>query len=155
MAEDLDQIETWIGGLIGKLDAGSRRKLARAIAVDLRRGQQRRIAEQRNPDGSAFAPRKKKKGLRSKTGRIKRQAMFAELRKSRYLRATATASEAAVGFGGGALTRIARVHQEGLRDRVSRKRGAPEVTYAQRVLLGFTDDDRARMADQVLAHLDL
>jgi phage virion morphogenesis protein len=46
-----------------------------------------------------------------------------------------------VGFTA-AAARIARIHQLGLRDRVSRKPGAPEVTYEARELLGFTQDER-------------
>jgi phage virion morphogenesis protein len=163
MAADLDQLEDWVGGLVARLAPAERRKLARAIAVDLRRGQQQRIADQKNPDGSPFAPRKKRggKALRAKAGRIKRRAtakakagsMFAKLRKSQYLRADASPSEASVGFSGNATARVARVHQEGLRDRVSRKRGAPEVTYPVRQLLGVADDDRARMLDLVITHL--
>lgn len=163
MAEDLKQLEAWAGALLAKLSEPARRRLARQVAVALRRANVMRIAGQRNPDGSAFTPRKRRaEPLRSKAGKLKRRAaaraggpMFKKLRGGSFLTAKGAASEASVGFTGSTLARIARVHQEGLRDKVERKAGAPEVDYAQRQLLGFTDEDRARLLDQVLAQLDV
>ena len=51
-------------------------------------------------------------------GRVKRE-MFAKLRTHRYMKAKGTADEALVEFAG-RVQRIARVHQEGLRDRPNR-----------------------------------
>src|SRR5260363_398366 len=50
--------EAWMGARLARLQPSARRRLARTLAVALRRSQQSRIAAQRNPDGSAFAPRK-------------------------------------------------------------------------------------------------
>lgn len=166
MTGDLDVLEDWVGGLIARLAPAERRKLARAVGVDLRRSQAERIAAQKNPDGTAFAPRKRpakaKAAIRSKAGRIKRRAaerqagpMFRKLRRAGYLKVKASADDVQVGFPAGATSRIARVHQEGLRDRVVRAPGAKVVTYPARVLLGFTDADRQVLLDRVLAHLDL
>lgn len=162
MAEDLDVLEDWVGGLLAKASPAERRKLARAVATDLRRGQVKRIAEQKNPDGSGFVPRKKREPLRSKAGRLKRQAtqrksgaMFKKLRRASFLGLEATESEASVGFANATVARIARVHQDGLRDKVERRGNAPEVAYPRRQLLGFTDDDRRRLLDLVLAHLQV
>lgn len=154
MAEDLERLEDWIGGLIGNLQPAERRKLARQVARDLRRDQVDRIGAQKNPDGSAYAPRKRPP-LRTKTGRIKRRAnaMFQKLRQSGHLRITADDSTAGVGFPNSQVSRIARVHQEGLRDRVSRTPNAPEVIYPKRTLLGFSTNYRERLADLVLNHL--
>lgn len=155
MADDLDAAETWVGGLIARLEPAARRRLAQAVAQDLRRAQVERIAAQRNPDGSPFAARKRQP-LRARMGRMKRRAgaMFQKLRRPSYLRAAATPDEAVVGFPNAQVSRIARVHQEGLRDRVTRSADAPEAEYPARVLLGYTDADRERLLDLVLEHLD-
>lgn len=133
-----------LAALIGQLSPQARRTLARDMAKQLRERQQKRIAEQRNPDGSAYAPRAPR--LRRKQGRIKRQ-MFAKLRQAKYLKARGTAEGAAVEFVG-RVSRIANVHQFGLRDRV--EKGGPEVAYPARELLGFTDDDLALIEEMVL-----
>ncbi|MEN1677675.1 phage virion morphogenesis protein, partial [Pseudomonas aeruginosa] len=53
----------------------------------------------------------------------------------------------------GRVTRIARVHQHGLKDRG--ERGAPEVRYAQRRLLGFTNLDLEVIRDRILEYVTL
>lgn len=89
---------------------------------------------QRNPDGTAYEPRRVT--ARTKQGRIRRQ-MFAKLRTTKYLKAVASQDAASVEFES-RVQRIARVHHYGLRDRVSRK--GPEVKYAERRLLGINDE---------------
>lgn len=150
MADMLDDLGDWLTPLITRLEPTERARLARSVAQQLRRSQQQRIVAQRNPDGTAYAPRKQR-DLRGKKGRIKARAkMFTKLRTARYVKATGNASEAAVSFAG-RIARIARVHQYGLRDRA--ERGAPDVQYAQRELLGLTPSERESIRDQVLAHL--
>lgn len=150
MADTLDDLSTWLTPLMLRLEPTQRARLARDVAQALRRSQQQRILTQRNPDGTAYAPRKARQ-LRGKAGRIKARAkMFTKLRTARYLKARGTADEAAVSFAG-RISRIARVHQYGLRDRA--ERGAPDVQYPQRELLGLTDIERERLRDQVLAYL--
>lgn len=150
MADTLDDLSTWLTPLMLRLEPAQRARLARDVAQALRRSQQQRILTQRNPDGTAYAPRKARQ-LRGKAGRIKSRAkMFTKLRTARYLKARGTADEAVVSFAG-RISRIARVHQYGLRDRA--ERGAPDVQYPQRELLGLTDFERERLRDQVLAHL--
>lgn len=143
----LDQLEARLGGLLAQLEPAARRGLAREIAKELRQSQRKRIAEQLNPDGSAYAPRKPQ--LRQKAGRIRRQ-MFSKLRTTRFLKTAVTADSAVVGFIG-QVERIARVHQLGLRDRV--QKGGPQAQYPARELLGFTEADIAAVQDLVLAHL--
>lgn len=143
----LEDLTAWAGALLHKLDASERRALLRAVGGELRRRQTVRIAEQRNPDGSAYEPRKPR--LRQRTGRVRR-AMFMRLRTSRFMKAQSDPNSAVVTFIGNAK-RIAAVHQFGLRDRVNR--GGLEVKYARRELLGFADRDVERMADMVLAHV--
>lgn len=147
MADDMQQLEDWAGTLLRRLEPARRREVARTLARDLRRSQRDRIAAQRNPDGSAFAPRKPRKDLRSKAGRIKRRAMFAKLRTAKFMKARGTPDAAVVEFTG-RVARIARVHQHGLVDRV--EPGGPEVRYARRQLLGFTSADRIMVRDRLI-----
>jgi len=148
--DDLQQLEQWVAPMLAKLQPGERRSLARAIGVELRRSQQQRIAQQRNPDGNAYVPRKREKRLRDKAGRIKRGAMFERIRLAKHFKVQTDADQIAVGFLG-RVARIARVHQEGLTDRVSRE--GPSVRYERRQLLGFTARDRSRIRDQLIDHL--
>ncbi len=60
MATDsLQQLEDWAAPLLAKLSPAEQRKITRAIATELRRSQVKRIGQQRNPDGSKYAARKK------------------------------------------------------------------------------------------------
>ncbi len=145
---DLSELQTWVGQLLARTTAASRLRLARLVATDLRRSTYRRIAQQRNPDGSPYEPRRQP--LRAKSGRLRREAMFQRLRQGSHMRAKSDASAAAVEFTGRA-SRIARVHQEGLVDRVSP--GGPRAVYARRELLGFTRADVELIKRQVLEHL--
>lgn len=148
MSNDLRVLEDWAGALLVKLGPAERRRLTQSIARDLRRSQQQRIASQRNPDGSAYAPRKPRK-LRNKAGRI-RKKMFAKLRTARHLKLQSSAERIAIGFLS-RTSRLARVHQYGLRDRAARN--APEVKYSQRELLGFSEGELEHIRGQLLAHL--
>lgn len=152
--DELQAVEAWLSPILQRLGAGERRALMTAIGRDLRRGQQARMKRQENPDGSAFEPRRPRaaraKGLREKAGRIKREAMFRKLRTAKYLKVEATAEGLAIGFSGRAAY-VARVHQEGLSERVAKD--GPQYQYPQRKLLGFTDQEREQIIDQVLAHL--
>ena len=148
MADNLRALEDWAGAMLAKLEPGARRQLNQQIGRELRRSQQQRIAAQRNPDGSAFAPRKPRQ-LRAKKGRIKRQ-MFAKLRQAKHLKVQSSADAIAIGFMG-RVARIARVHQYGLRDRP--ERGQADVQYDRRELLGFTDADLDLIRDRLLEHL--
>lgn len=149
---DLDALEDWVGPLLQRIEPAGRVKLSRTLAQQLRRSQQQRVAAQRNPDGTPFAPRKTSK-LREKQGRVKRKAkMFQKMRTASYLKARGDSAMATVGFTG-RIARIARVHQEGLRDRVA-PRGA-YGDYEKRELLGFTDADRELIRDALVAHLSL
>ncbi|CAN5695550.1 phage virion morphogenesis protein [soil metagenome] len=59
--EDLAEIERIAGALIRNLSSPERRSLLRRMAREVRTSQAARIASQRSPDGTAFAPRKEKK----------------------------------------------------------------------------------------------
>lgn len=149
---ETQELDNLLGAMLQGVSASARQKLSKAVAIALRRSQQRRIASQKNPDGSEYEARKP---IRNEgAGRIRKSAMFRKIRSSHYLRTSSTASEASVEFAA-RVTRLATVHQFGLRDRVS-KRG-PEVRYARRELLGFSDDDldtiRGAMIDHLAAQL--
>lgn len=149
---DLQALEDWAGLLLHRIEPAARTSLARTIAQQLRRSQQQRVTAQRNPDSSQYAPRKQR-DLRGKQGRIQRKLkMFRKLRTASYLKARGDSNLVSVGFTG-RIARIARVHQYGLKDRA--ERGAPDVRYEQREVLGFTDADIELIRDTLLAHLTL
>ncbi|MBN3005580.1 phage virion morphogenesis protein [Chromobacterium alkanivorans] len=143
----VQRYEDQLAGLLANMDGKARRKLAREVAKQLRQSQQRRIADQLNPDGSAFAQRKPQ--VRDQKGKIRR-TMFAKLRTTKYLKTEASPNAAVVGFVG-EVERIARVHQYGLRDRA--QKGGPEVQYPARQLLGFTEADIEAVSDAAIKHL--
>lgn len=157
-AADLDQLQTWIGDMLAAVEPGARRGLALRIAKDIRRANADRISRQVQPDGSPFVPRKPQKGTRGRVGSIRQRRqsrrMFGKLRQFRYLQAEASDDEAIVGFANPAVARVARVHQLGLRDRVTRAGNAPQVDYPERVLLGFAGMDESRTLDFILQAID-
>lgn len=139
---ELKPFDDQLAGLIAGLSASSRRQMAAEIAKRLRTSQQQRIKRQQAPDGTPYAVRKRQP-IRSKKGRVKRE-MFAKLRTHRYMKAKGTADEALVEFAG-RVQRIARVHQEGLRDRPNRH--SRDVQYEARPLLGFSETDKEIIED--------
>ncbi|MGY2142219.1 phage virion morphogenesis protein [Pseudomonas azotoformans] len=149
MANDLEALETWAEVLLDRLEPAERIRLARNIGQALRRSQQKRVMAQENPDGTKFAPRKQR-NLRGKQGRIRRKlTMFKKLRTASYLKASGDRNTVTVGFTG-RIARIARVHQYGLKDRA--ERGAPDVQYEKREILGFMDADIEMVRNQLLSH---
>lgn len=150
MDNNLEALEDWAGVLLSKLEPATRSKLARSLAQKLRRSQQQRVKQQRNPDGSPYAARKPR-DLKGKKGRIKRQAkMFQKMPRASYLKAKGDGQSITVGFTG-RVARIARVHQYGLKDRA--EANAPDVRYEQREILGFTGADLDLIRDGLLHHL--
>ena len=152
MTNHLEALEDWAAGLLGQLEPASRNKLARSLGQALRRSQQQRVIAQRNPDGSKYSPRKQR-NLRGKQGRVKRKVqMLQKLRTASFLKVQGDGNAISVGFTG-RIARIARVHQYGLKDRA--ERGAPDVKYERREVLGFTEADLDLIRDGLLAHLTL
>ena len=142
MAE-LQEVDAWLDALLAGLEPAARKRMMRELAQQLRRSQQKNIRMQRNPDGTAYEPRRVT--ARTKQGRIRRQ-MFAKLRTTKYLKATASPDSASVEFEG-------RVPHYGLRDRVSRK--GPEVKYTERRLLGINDETEDITRDILLRWLSV
>ena len=150
MANNLEALETWAAVLLARLEPAARNKLTRSIGQELRRSQQKRITAQQNPDGSKYAPRKQR-NLRGKQGRIRRKlAMFKKLRTASYLKVRSDSNGISIGFTG-RIARIARIHQYGLKDRA--ERGAPDVRYEQREMLGFTKSELNLIRNRLLTHL--
>ncbi|USR60665.1 phage virion morphogenesis protein [Lelliottia amnigena] len=145
---ELKPFEDKLAGLIGALSPAGRRKLAAAIAKELRKSQQQRIKLQKAPDGSPYQARKRQP-LRAKSGRIKR-AMFHKLRTARYMKASGRNNAAVVEFTG-KVQRIARVHQLGLKDRPNPH--SRDVQYSERQLLGFSQADKQLVEELVIKHL--
>lgn len=145
--DDLQRVDDWLAALLAVLEPAARNRMMRQLAQELRRSQQQNIRLQRNPDGTAFEPRRVT--ARSKKGRIKRQ-MFAKLRTTKYLKTAATADSACVQFDG-KVQRIARVHHYGLRDRV--RRNGPEARYPARRLLGVNSEVETITRDTLLQWL--
>lgn len=135
----VEEVQAKLTALIANLSPQARRQLGRKIGQALRKSQSNRIARQQNPDGSAFEPRKPRREFGKKKGRIKRKAMFAKLRTARHLKVRSNGNEVSVGFNGSSAA-IAAVHQYGLTARPSKEKDF-KVRYAQRELLGFTEED--------------
>ncbi|WP_234267758.1 phage virion morphogenesis protein [Klebsiella pneumoniae] len=140
MAE-LQEVDAWLDALLAGLEPAARKRMMRELAQQLRRSQQKNIRMQRNPNGTAYEPRRVT--ARTKQGRIRRQ-MFAKLRTTKYLKAIASQDAARVEFES-RVQRIARVHHYGLRDRVSRK--GLVIRYAERQLLGINSEVKALIMD--------
>ena len=153
---ELKALEDWVAPLLGRLSDGERRKLAMAVARDLRAANAASIRAQQTPDGEAWEPRKQP--ARNKRGEIRRKAqagkagmrMFLKMGAAKNLKAMATPSEAVVGFVGRA-ERIARVHQFGLSDRVTP--GGATYRYPARELIGITADQVERVRNLIARHL--
>jgi len=154
MNDDLHALEAWAGALLAQLQPGQRRVVTRRIAQDLRRSQTQRIASQQAPDGAPYAVRKQRKNLRGKKGRIKRQkaAMFQKIRTQKNLKIEQDENQLSVGFFG-RVARIARVHQEGLTDKVAKK--GPDYRYPARPLLGFNAADVEFIRESLLYHFTI
>ncbi|WP_151994595.1 phage virion morphogenesis protein [Buttiauxella massiliensis] len=137
--------EDKLAGLIASLSPVARRRMTAEIAKQLRASQQQRIRRQQAPDGTPYAARKRQQ-VKGKKGRVKRE-MFTKLRTNRYMKAKGTNEAALVEFTG-RVQRIARVHQEGLKDKPGRNQ--KEVVYSPRVLLGISRDDEYLMTKLIV-----
>ena len=132
--DDLQRVDDWLAALLANLEPAARNRMMRQLAQELRRSQQQNIRLQRNPDGTAFEPRRVT--ARSKKGRIKRK-MFAKLRTTKYLKTVSSADSASVQFVNG-VQRIARVHHYGLREKINNSK--KQIKYSPRKLLGINSD---------------
>ncbi|WP_413528125.1 phage virion morphogenesis protein [Rahnella inusitata] len=145
---ELKPFDDKLSGLLESLSPAGRRKMASDIAKKLRASQQQRIKRQKAPDGTPYTSRKRQP-IKAKKGRVKRE-MFAKLRTARYLKAKGSGDAATLEFVG-KVQRIARIHQEGLKDRPNRH--SQPVKYEARLLLGFSAADRQIVEDVILSQL--
>lgn len=145
---ELKPFDDKLSGLLESLSPAGRRKMASDIAKKLRASQQQRIKRQKAPDGTPYTSRKRQP-IKVKKGRVKRE-MFAKLRTARYLKAKGSGDAATVEFVG-KVQRIARIHQEGLKDLPNRH--SQPVRYEARPLLGFNAADRQIVEDVILSGL--
>ena len=85
-------------------------------------------------------------------GKIRKKAMFNKLRTTKYLKIGASPDAATLTIPG-RVGGIARVHQFGLRSKVSEK--GPMHDYPQRELLGISRRDLEMISDEILNHVSL
>lgn len=147
---DFKPFDDKLAELIAAMSPAARRRMAADIAKTLRARQQRRIKTQKAPDGTPYAARKRQP-VKAKKGRVKRE-MFAKLRTSRFMKATAGNDAAVVEFTG-KVQRMANVHQYGLKDKPGRN--SSPVQYDARPLIGFNDEDRQTVEEIIIAKLSV
>lgn len=140
--------EDKLAGLIASLSPAARRRMTAEIAKELRASQQQRIKRQQAPDGTPYAARKRQP-VKGKKGRVKRE-MFTKLRTNRYMKAKGSNEAAVVEFVG-RVQRMARVHQDGLKDRPNRY--SDGVNYEERQLLGINKGDSNIVEEIVMSYL--
>lgn len=145
---ELQPLQAKLDALIAQLSPQKRKQLARGLGRELAKSQRQRITQQKNPDGSRFAPRKQQK---SQKGSIKQQAMFRKLKTARLMKTNTTSDRIEIGYTG-KNAYVANVHQFGLRSRVNRQADW-KVKYEQRELLGFSEQDLERIEEAILHHL--
>lgn len=142
---DFKPFDDKLSALIAALSPTARRRMAADIAKTLRTRQQRRIKTQKAPDGTPYAARKRQP-VKAKKGRVKRE-MFAKLRTSRFMKASAGNDAAVVEFTG-KVQRMVNVHQYGLKDRPGPK--SKPVQYLARQLLGLSREDREIIEESII-----
>ena len=77
--------------------------------------------------------------------------MFTKIRTAKHLKVKATCYQIEVGFFGW-VTRVARVHQFGRQDLMSKKRAV--YKYPERPLLGLSEPDRTLIRESLLRHME-
>lgn len=154
MADDFRRLAPWIQQVVSRFDERSRIKMSRRIAILLRRMNAKRIGQNIQPDGTAMEPRKKQPQRNRKTKRVRKgPRMFPATRKISNMSIRARSDHLTIGFDD-KVERAANVHHFGLRDRVSKFRGAPSVRYPRRELLGFGTQDEAAIMDLILETIE-
>lgn len=148
MAE-LEFLSEHLNALLATLSDAERRKFAMMIARKVRASQSQRITRQRNPDGSSYIPRK---NLRNKKDQIKRK-MFMKLKTAKFMKIEKIPDGVTIGFDQ-RVSRLARIHHDGLVDNLKYNGRTFKVRYAQRILLGFTDAEVEIIENDVLKLFD-
>ena len=150
MVNDFNALESWAKSILQSLSPAERKKLFRAMGVELRKANQKRIGSQTDPQGNEWEPRKPKKT--KPQGKVAgKKKMMLGLRQAKHLKLQANANGVAIGFEG-KNAKIARVHHYGLRDKPSAQ-ARIAVQYPERQLLGLSQADRQAIEDVLLKHL--
>jgi phage virion morphogenesis protein len=142
--DDLSRLTSWADGLLASMEPAARRQLAGEMARTLRASQTQRIRANIQPDGNPMAPRKPLKKLTKKRGATRRK-MFQHLVSPRWLKASSTEHQAVIEFVGSA-SRLATIHQYGLKDRIKGR----EIRYPARELLGLGTKELEKMEEILL-----
>ncbi|MDA3593887.1 phage virion morphogenesis protein [Acinetobacter baumannii] len=148
MAE-LEFLSEHLNALLATLSDAERRKFAMMIARKVRANQSQRITRQQNPDGSSYIPRK---NLRNRKGQLKRK-MFMKLKTTKFMKIEKIPDGVTIGFDQ-RVSRLARIHQDGLVDTLKYNGRTFKVRYAQRILLGFSDAEVEIIENEVLKLFD-
>ena len=148
MAE-LEFLSEHLNALLATLSDVERRKFAMMIARKVRASQSQRITRQQNPNGSSYIPRK---NLRNKKGQIKRK-MFMKLKTAKFMKIEKIPDGVTIGFDQ-RVSRLARIHQDGLVDTLKYNGRTFKVRYAQRILLGFSDAELEIIENDALKLFD-
>lgn len=143
--DELQRIEQWLGPLLQQLQPAQQRTLARQLAQRVRKANQKTMAAQQAPDGTAWQPRKNRNRATLRQG-----PLFRKLRTAKHLKAKGFTDKAVVYFLSRA-TRIARVHHEGLRDQVAP--GGAQYDYPERPLIGIPDALADELVDMILQRI--
>lgn len=149
MAEDLRDLEQWLGRIMAGLAPARRRSAALKLAQALRRLNAARIAANVDPDGNAMERPKKR------AGRLRRK-MFPKLRRVREWKISADADGLEISPASALVGNTAAVHHFGETGYVGRLRDGRVIRtkYPERRLLGFADEDRAMVAEVAASLLD-
>lgn len=145
--DELNRLTSWADGLLASMTPAARRQLMGKLARSLRASQSKRIRANIQPDGSPMTPRKPLKKLAKKRGATRRK-MFQHLVSPRWLKATSTEHQAVIEFVGSA-SRLATIHQYGLKDRIK----GHEISYPARELLGITTEEVEQLEELLLVHM--
>ncbi|MFN3733247.1 phage virion morphogenesis protein [Comamonas testosteroni] len=71
MADALEQLAEWATPLLQRMEPAGRRAAMLEVATYLRKSQAQRIADQRNPDGSPYEPRRPREQLAKRQSAIR------------------------------------------------------------------------------------
>jgi phage virion morphogenesis protein len=156
MADDLRELEQWLGRIQAGLEPGRRRAAALKLGQAIRRANLLRIGANVEPDGGAM---EKRKGSANERGRVRRKAgsrMFRRLRLAKAWSIDASADGVEIAPASAAIDKVAAVHHFGETDRVGRLRDGRVIRakYPERRLLGLSSDDRALIIETAASLVD-
>lgn len=145
MADDLAELEQWLGRIQAGLASARRRAAALKLGQAIRRANLMRISANVEPDGGAM---QKRKASANERGRVRQKAgarMFRRLRLAKAWSISADADGVEIAPASAAIDKVAAVHHFGETDRVGRLRDGRVIRakYPERRLMGLSADDRA------------